>query len=231
MTTRHRRTERSQNEELVTTARVSRRARHAFADLRHKSINFEPISFDDACSSPEWNTDEGRRILTVEPPGDPQPGGPFESARRALIHGAFADPSIVRAVYDPRAPFDGRDMLLVGRFLWLRFPMGVRIGGAIEERTVVLGHPVQRFAWHYRTLEGHLEQGQMDYELRKDIVTGEIELLIRAYSRRGPITNPLVRLGLKLFGRREQLRFYQRVLDRMQSIADSAPTARPQPRD
>lgn len=225
MITRDRRTGRNQTDALVTTAPVSRRARRAFAELRHKSINFEPVDFDDARSSPEWNTDEQRRILTTEPPGDPYPGGPFESGRNALIRYGFADPSIVRAVYDAQAAFDGRDMLLVGRFLWLRFFMGVRVGGVVEERTVVEGHPVQRFAWHYRTLEDHLEQGQMNYELRKNMVTGEIELLIRAYSRRGPIDNRLVRLGFKLFGRREQLRFYQRVLDRMQSIARRAPGA------
>ena len=79
MTTRHRRTKRSQSEGLVTTARVSRRARLAFTELRHKSINFEPIDFDDARSSPEWNTDERRRqpgTAPTPPASDGAPTGP-----------------------------------------------------------------------------------------------------------------------------------------------------------
>jgi hypothetical protein len=49
----------------------------------------------------------------------------------------------------------------------------------------------------------------MDYEVWKWLDTGEVEFRITAVSRRAHIRNPLVRLGFRLFGRREQLRFYR----------------------
>ena len=130
----------------------------------------------------------------------------------------MADPALVRAVYDAAAPLDGRDMLLVGRFLGLRFPMGVRVGGVVEGPDAVEGAPVHRFAWHYRTLEGHLERGQMDYEVVKELDSGRVRFRILAYSQRGPIGNPVVRAGFALFGRPTQTRFYARALQRMRAL-------------
>jgi uncharacterized protein (UPF0548 family) len=123
----------------------------------------------------------------------------------------------VRAVYDAAAPLEGRDMLLVGRFYGLRFPMGVRIGGVVDGSDELDGAPVHRFAWHYRTLDGHLERGQMDYEVVKYLEDGRVEFRMAAYSQRGPIRNPIVRAGFALFGRRTQLRFYARASQRMRT--------------
>ena len=39
----------------------------------------------------------------------------------------LANPGTVRAVYDPAAPLEGRDMLLQIRFLRVRFTVGVRV--------------------------------------------------------------------------------------------------------
>lgn len=106
-------------------------------------------------------------------------------------------------------------MLLVGRFAGLRFPMGVRVGGVVDGVDPEQGGRSHRFAWHYRTLEGHLERGQMDYEVVKDTDTGRVEFRMAAYSQRGRIDNPVVRAGFALFGRPTQLRFYARALERM----------------
>ena len=67
------------------------------------------------------------------------------------------------------------------------------------------------WGWCYRTLRGHLERGQMDYEVRKWLDTGAVEFRIAAISHRARVGNPLVRLGFRLLGRREQLKFYRHV--------------------
>lgn len=205
----------------MTTAPVSAVAFEAFQELRSKPINFQPLEWGHACDDPDWRTDEASRTLAPEAPGDPEPHGPYARARQALISYEFADPDIVRAIYDAESPLEGRDMLLVGRFLHLRFHMGVRIGGVIDATTEEEdGRRIHRFGWHYRTLEGHLEEGQMDYEIRKDDQSGSVTFCVRGYSRPGVIENPIVRAGFALFGRRKQVRFYRNILDRMEDIAE-----------
>jgi uncharacterized protein (UPF0548 family) len=203
---------------LVQTAPVPAWAFRAYADLHGRDVNFEPIGWDHAASDPAWQVDQQHTPLPAEAPGPPQAGGPFEVARDLLRSYEVADPALVRAVYDAAAPFDGRDMLLVGRFYGLRFPMGVRIGGVIDGADELDGAPVHRFAWHYRTLDGHLERGQMDYEVVKFLDDGRVEFRIAAYSQRGPIRNPIVHAGFALFGRWTQLRFYDRASQRMRTL-------------
>lgn len=209
---------------VVSTASTNRRALEELAVLSERDVNFQPVPWDVASADPSWRIDVRSGPMPGEEPGSPVPGGSFLTARRALIDYEFADPRLVRAVYDAALPLEGRNMLLVGRFLGLRFHMGVRIGGVVDRAGAVDGRPVHRFAWHYRTLEGHLEQGQMDYELIKWTDSGEVRFRIRAYSRRAPIANPLVRLGFMAFGRREQLRFHRRSFDRLRCYIDEHAT-------
>jgi uncharacterized protein (UPF0548 family) len=201
---------------LVTTAPVPSAALAAYPRLGSLQVNFTPMRWQEAAADPAWHADRRRIDLPSEPPGPPIPGGPFAVARELLWTYEVADPALVRAVYDAAAPFEGRDMLLVGRFAGLRFPMGVRVGGVIDHAGAEDGGGVARFAWHYRTLEGHLERGQMDYEVVKDATSGRVAFRMAAYSQRGRIDNPVVRAGFALFGRPTQLRFYARALARMQ---------------
>jgi uncharacterized protein (UPF0548 family) len=121
----------------------------------------------------------------------------------------------VRAVYHPGRPLEGRDMLLEVRFWGLRFRFGVRVGGVIDEVRRVDGRRVRVWGWSYATLPGHLETGQMDYEVWKWLDTGAVEFRIHVVSRASRIGNPIVRFGFRLFGRREQIRFAKRACERM----------------
>lgn len=211
---------------IVATAPVSRRWLRQLPALAARQVNFAPLTFDEAAAAPDWQVDHRRCPLPAERPGAPHEGGSFLEARDLLITYGFADPRRVRAIYDPATPFRGRDMLLVGRFLFLRFPMGVRVGGVVEGPATLDGRPVHHFRWHYRTLDGHLERGEMAYELVKWTDTGEVEFRIAAYSQRGPIRNPVVRLGFAVFARRTQLRFYDGVMARMQHLTRQRTAAR-----
>jgi len=140
----------------------------------------------------------------------------------------FADPGIVRAIYRGDGPLAGRDMLLEARFWGLRFRFGVRVGGVIDETRALEGRDVRVWGWDYATLQGHLEMGRMDYEVWKWLDTGAVEFRIHVVSRASRIGNPLIRLGFRLFGRRQQVRFAQRACERMADLVTgdrSVPTA------
>jgi hypothetical protein len=64
--------------------------------------------------------------------------------------------------------------------------------------------------------------GQIDYEVWKWLDTGEVEFRISAFSRAAHIPNPIVRLGFRVFGRREQVRFARRACERMASLTAAA---------
>jgi uncharacterized protein (UPF0548 family) len=203
-------------------AGVSGRPR-SFADLRELRLNFDPAQREQFTPPNGWHVDECRQPLPAEPPGPPLPEGSWEVARGLMGAYEFADPAIVRASFDTRAPLERRDMLLVVRFWGLRFPVGVRVGGVREETlSDAEGRRARVWGWCYRTLEGHFEMGQMDYEVWKWLDTGAVEFRIHAFSRPAPVANPLVRFGFRLVGRREQLRFYRRCCQRMAQLTAAA---------
>jgi uncharacterized protein (UPF0548 family) len=192
-------------------------AQSELAALRSRDINFDPHSLDD----PGWQRDEYRQALPREAKGGPVANGSWEIARQLMRDYAFADPSRVLAIYDTRAPLDDRIMLLEIRFLGLRFHAGVRVDGVHDEVRTIKGERVRIWGWSYRTLEGHLEMGQMDYEVWKWLDSGEVEFRIFRRSRPAPIPNPLVALGFRIFGRREQVRFARRACERMLRLTEA----------
>jgi uncharacterized protein (UPF0548 family) len=132
----------------------------------------------------------------------------------------FTDHRLIRGIYRPAEPLLGRDMLLEGRFLALRFYLGVRVTGVVDEAREGPDGPQRVWGWTYRTLDGHLEQGTLTYEVTKDLGSGAVTFGLHAYSRRAPIPNPVVRMGFHMFGRPTQLSFYQRVGRRMNRLVD-----------
>lgn len=185
--------------------------------LRLLSVNYDEADAPVPQRPGNWHVDHPRAPIGYEAAGPPVPGGAWETACELVRAYEFADPDIVRAVYRPTKELLGRDMLLEGRFLVLRFYLGVRVTEVVDETRD--GQRV--WGWGYQTLEGHLEQGKLVYEVIKDMRSGEVELLIRAYSRRAPIRNPIVRLGFAVFGRRTQLRFYAAVGRRLRNTVQA----------
>jgi uncharacterized protein (UPF0548 family) len=135
----------------------------------------------------------------------------------------FSDPAILRAAFHYPGHLVGRDMLLEGRFLVLRFLIGVRITAEHDEVRAGANGPERVIGWSYQTLRGHLEQGRLTYEVAKELDTGRVEFRIIAYSRRAPIANPALRLGFRLFGRRTQLQFYRHALARLHRLMRTPP--------
>ena len=139
----------------------------------------------------------------------------------------FADARILRGVYRGRGDLLGRDMLLEGRFFGLRFYLGVRVTGVIDETRDGGRRPERVWGWCYQTLEGHLEQGRLSYEVIKNLTTGPGDVPRRAATRgRRPSRNPVIRLGFPLFGRWTQQRFYRNIQVRMTALVRGS-AARP----
>jgi uncharacterized protein (UPF0548 family) len=202
--------------------------------LRHLDPNFEPAELPDVASR-AWHIDDYRHPLPPEPPGEPVPDGSFETAKRLLRDYEFADPRRIRAYYWADAPLRGRDMLLEIRYLLFRVRVGVRISEVFDEVRDVAQRAARVWGWAYQTLDGHLERGQMDYELWKWLDTGEVQYRIHAVSEIAEIDNPILLLGFRLVGRREQVQFARRCAQRMERLvslnlsreeADPAPSRR-----
>lgn len=113
-----------------------------------------------------------------------------------------------------------RNMLLQARFGPLRFLFGCRVGAITDETRIVDGRLVRIWGWSHGTLEGHLERGQMDWLLWKWLDDGAVEFRVHVVSRRATVGNPIVRLGFRLVGRREQQRFARRACVRMGELVE-----------
>ncbi len=193
-------------------------ARAALDQLHDKGLNFDAGRRGQLTPANGWHVDDYRQVLPPEPPGPPLPDGSWETARRLMRDYEFADPSIITAIYHPGQPLDQRDMLLDGRFLGLRFRFGCSVGGINDETRTAERRRVRVWGWNYRTLQGHLEMGQMDYEVWKWLDDGTVEFRIHAVSKAAHIANPLIRAGFLLFGRRMQVTFARHACRRMEAL-------------
>jgi uncharacterized protein (UPF0548 family) len=198
--------------------------------LHDLELNFDPSKLA-SVKRDAWHVDDYSRALRPEPPGEPIQSGSFETAKRLLRDYEFADPRRIRAYYRADVALDGRDMLLEIRYFTLRVRVGVRIGVVFDEVREVAERRVRVWGWAYRTLQGHLERGQMDYQVWKWLDTGEVEFRIHAVSQLAVIRNPILRLGFRLVGRREQIVFARRCGERMGRLVRARLRgARPEPK-
>jgi uncharacterized protein (UPF0548 family) len=160
-------------------------------------LNFEPRPLSEYTPANGWHADALSQAL---------PDGSFAVAARLVRAYAMADPALVRARYDRDAPLLGRVMTLQLRFHGLlSVKARVKVTRVWDEE--------RRFGFEYATLPGHVEMGRMDYQVLED--AGRVEFRLHAHSRASGEGPWWVRIGFRLFGRREQLRFYARCCERM----------------
>jgi uncharacterized protein (UPF0548 family) len=196
----------------------------ALAELRGRDVNFDITRRADYTSEHGWRADDVRQALPRESPGDPVSGGSWETARKIARNYDFADPSIVRGVFDRDEPLERRTMLLILHFHRLRLYVGVRVGDVYDDERTLDGRRGRVFGWNYRTLEGHVEQGQMAWEVWKFPDTGEVLFRVSSFSRPARRGNLLLRIGFALIGRREQLRFLALTAARMARLTEEQVT-------
>jgi uncharacterized protein (UPF0548 family) len=206
---------------LLGPARVRRR----LAALPDKPLNFDPASLEHASIATGWTITDLCQALPSEPPGAPVNRGSWQIARRLMRGYEFADPSIVRAYYDPEAPLEGRNMLLKLQALGIaHLYVGVRVGEVYEEVREIESERAFVWGWNYRTLEGHVEMGQMDWEVWKWLRDGRVEFRVHAVARVARIRNPIVRLGFHLLREHERQAFLDSTKRRMLAFTELALT-------
>ena len=188
--------------------------------LVDRPLNFDLEQHASFTTENGWRLDDDQIALPVEEPGPPQKNGSWAIAKRMLKEYRFADPSIVTGIFQPDTPLEQRVMLLRGRAYGLTFWMGTRIGEVLDEHRHASDNEEESYVWgyNYRTLEGHLERGQMEFTVIKWASSGQVVFRIRSYSQKGTIANPIIRLGFRLLGRRTQRRFVTNSLERMRLL-------------
>src|SRR5918999_2336621 len=204
--------------DLRVLSRVDARAE--LNDLRRREVNFDPGELEHA-AGPRWRIDHYRQALKTEPPGPPVEGGSWHIARRLVESYEFVDPALVRAFYDPNDSPEERPMLLEIDFWGLRIYVGVRSDGIVDEICDEAQGPARVWTWSYRTLEGHFEMGQIDYQVRKWLESGEVEFRIHAVSRTANVNQLVVRVGFRVFGRRKQIEFAPNACKRMVDLTSA----------
>lgn len=201
----------------------SRGVRRRLAGLSQRNLNFDPGALRHAGVEDGWTITDLCQTLPSEPPGVPVGGGSWDVARTLMQGYEFADPSIVRAYYDPATPLQGRNMLLKLQALglcWLF--VGVRVGEVYDQTRCTPSGDVRVWGWNYRTLDGHVEMGQMDWEVWKWADSGAVEFHVHAVSRPARIANPIVRFGFHLLRARERDAFLESTKLRMRAFTELA---------
>jgi uncharacterized protein (UPF0548 family) len=203
----------------------------ALDSLRGRQVNYDPAHApEDGSPEGHWHVDSGAVLIGHEPPGDPVPDGPWEIARELVTRYEFADERILRAVYDQDQDLLGRNMLLEGRFFFLRFYFGVRVTDVCDETQDTERGRERVWGWSYQTLQGHLEEGRISFEVIKNLGTGQVGFRVTGYSRAAQIPDPLVRFGFRLFGRHTQTRYYAAVESRLYHLVQQAQHGEPLPK-
>ena len=203
----------------MTRRQIQRR----LAALAQTPFNYDPATLDLTGPPEGWHVDDRCQPLPSEPPGDPVPRGSWEIAGRLLQGYEFADPSLVRAHYDRDAPLRGRNMLLELRALNLvSVHVGVRVVHVYDEVRTRDGRDARVFGWAYRTLKGHVEMGQMDWQVWKWCDTGEVQFRVHAVSRPAPVSNPIIRVGFWLLREHERAVFLSSTETRMRTLTEVA---------
>jgi len=197
----------------LTSDESDERSTSELTELQERGFNYEVESYSP--DDPSWLHDSYVTTVGNESPGPPEDGGLFMTAKRIVSEYRFPDPGRVTGEFDRAAPLDGRNMLLSAQFLGVRVQFAVRVVDVIDREVRRDGETCTEWGYAYRTLDGHWEVGQMTFLLRKNCESGEVTFLINAYSQTSRIPNPLHRFGFWLMGRKVQMNFAKRCLQRL----------------
>ena len=165
-----------------------------------------------------WNVDAREVPLSPEPRGDPLPDASFAAACTILRQYTFPPSRLIRGRFDPTAPLDGRAMLLTATYLWMTFELPVRVSRVIDSRRDAPGGTEQVWGYSYETLAGHLERGEITFEIIKSLRSGAVRFRIASFSQTNHIPNLIHRIGFRFVGRRLQARFAVESLQNMQRL-------------
>lgn len=169
-----------------------------------------------------WHVDAREIALPSESPGEPEADGAFAIASRVLLEYGFTPRRLIRGSFDPQAPLAARPMLLTATFLWMTFELAVRVTRVIDERRAGKSGEEAVWGYSYQTLAGHLERGEITFEVRKQLSTGDVHFHIHSYSQTGHISNLIHRIGFRIVGRRLQRRFAEESLQNMRTLVMQA---------
>ena len=169
-----------------------------------------------------WQVDAREIQLPAEPPGPPLKDAAFSIACSILSDYSFPPPRLIRGRFNPSSPIEGRAMLLTATYLWMRFELPVRVSRVIDETRN--GAAGSEYAWgySYQTLAGHIERGEITFEIIKNLASGAVRFRIHSFSQTGHIANPIHRIGFRIVGRRLQARFTVESLRNMQRLVAGA---------
>lgn len=201
---------------------LDQRVRARLAEIAALESTVDLTKRDSYVAAAGWHVDAREILLPSEPPGEPQERGAFAAACNILQAYTFTPQRLIRGSFDPAAPLLERPMLLTAQFLWMRFELGVRVSRVIDETRVVDGGSERVWGYSYHTLAGHLERGEITFEIAKVLDTGAVKFRIHSFSQSGHIANWFYRIGFRLVGRRLQRRFAEQSLTNMRQLVVSA---------
>jgi uncharacterized protein (UPF0548 family) len=197
---------------------LDQRFRARLAEIAALESTVDLSKRDSYVAAAGWNVDAREIALPGETPGQPETRGAFVVASEILQAYTFTPARLIRGRFDPEAPLLERPMLLTARFLWMRFELGVRVSRVIDETRQVDGAEERVWGYSYHTLAGHLERGEITFEIAKRLDTGAVKFRIHSFSQTGHIANWFHRVGFRLVGRRLQRRFAEESLSNMRQL-------------
>jgi uncharacterized protein (UPF0548 family) len=126
--------------------------------------------------------DVHERVVAHEPPGPPEPGGPFEILAQAIRSFRIFPETMLERVLR-------REPVQVGDTVGALYPFfpGIDLFFASRVTAVLDGKEGGwwRAGFTYQTLVGHPELGEETFCVEKDEATGQIQVALRSWSRPG----------------------------------------------
>ncbi len=203
---------------MPESVRMDERLLERLAKISELEPTIDVAKRDSYTATNGWHVDSREIALPAEPPGPATPDGSFAAASRILLEYAFPPAYLIRGRFDPQVPLSLRTMLLTAKYLWMTFELPVRVTRVLDEVRETEHGAEQRWGYSYQTLAGHVERGEITFEVAKLVATGAMHFRISSFSQTGHITNIIHRVGFRIVGRRLQRRFAEESLRNMRTL-------------